>query len=281
MKTIAFSAGDVIFREGDFQLTMYDILSGSVGIYLDYDSEQKKQLTVLRANQLLGEMGLIESCPRSATAVALEDGTTLREIDEAEFLDFFRNEPERLLQILRQLSERIRENTEQYHEVCRALSAKLEAEGTGKEKSEALEQQLTEISKAAAKKRPRSGLRSSFYTYVQEDLDAYEGKRDVVRVSLLERLVVRSIPPQEMHVNPDDEFADPDIGPSERIINEYAHEIPQLYMNREPIFPNPIMVYKMAAGGYLILNGHHRWAAAIKQGLKRVRAAIMNPPKSN
>ena len=281
MKTIAFSAGDVIFREGDFQLTMYDILSGSVGIYLDYDSEQKKQLTVLRANQLLGEMGLIESCPRSATAVALEDGTTLREIDEAEFLDFFRNEPERLLQILRQLSARIRENTEQYHEVCRALSAKLEAEGTGKEKSAALEQQLTEISKAAAKKRPRPGLRSSFYTYVQEDLDAYEGKRDVVRVSLLERLVVRSIPPQEMHVNPDDEFADPDIGPSERIINEYAHEIPQLYMNREPIFPNPIMVYKMAAGGYLILNGHHRWAAAIKQGLKRVRAAIMNPPKSN
>ena len=281
MKTIAFSAGDVIFREGDFQLTMYDILSGSVGIYLDYDSEQKKQLTVLRANQLLGEMGLIESCPRSATAVALEDGTTLREIDEAEFLDFFRNEPERLLQILRQLSARIRENTEQYHEVCRALSAKLEAERAGKEKSEALEQQLTEISKAAAKKRPRPGLRSSFYSYVQEDLDAYEGKRDVVRVSLLERLVVRSIPPQEMHVNPDDEFADPDIGPSERIINEYAHEIPQLYMNREPIFPNPIMVYKMAAGGYLILNGHHRWAAAIKQGLKRVRAAIMNPPKSN
>ena len=281
MKTIAFSAGDVIFREGDFQLTMYDVLSGSIGIYLDYDSEQKKQLTVLRANQLLGEMGLIESCPRSATAVALEDGTTLREIDEAEFLEFFRNEPERLLQILRQLSARIRENTEQYHEVCRALSAKLEAERAGKEKSEALEQQLTEISKAAAKKRPRPGLRSSFYTYVQEDLDAYEGKRDVVRVSLLERLVVRSIPPQEMHVNPDDEFADPDIGPSERIINEYAHEIPKLYKNGEPIFPNPIMVYKMAADGYLILNGHHRWAAAIKHGLKKVRAAIMNPPKSN
>ena len=281
MKTIAFSAGDVIFREGDFRLSMYDILSGSIGVYLDYDSEQKKQLTVLRANQLLGEMGLIESCPRSATAVALEDGTTLREIDEAEFLEFFRNEPERLLQILRQLSARIRENTEQYQEVCRALSAKLEAERAGKEKSEALEQQLTEISKAAAKKRPRPGLRSSFYPYVQEDLDAYEGKRDVVRVSLLERLVVRSIPPQEMHVNPDDEFADPEIGPSDRIINEYAHEIPKLYRNREPIFPNPIMVYKMAEGGYLILNGHHRWAAAIKQGLKKVRAAIMNPPKSN
>ena len=279
MKTIAFSAGDVIFREGEFQLRMYDVLSGSIGIYLDYDSEQKKQLTVLRANQLLGEMGLIESCPRSATAVALEDGTTLREIDEAEFLEFFRNEPERLLQILRQLSARIRENTEQYHEVCRALSAKLEAERAGKEKSEALEQQLTEISKAAAKKRPRPGLRSSFYTYVQEDLDAYEGKRDVVRVSLLERLVVRSIPPQEMHVNPDDEFADPDIGPSERIINEYAHEIPRFVQDMIPVFPEPIMVYKIKPEGYLILNGHHRWAAAVKTGLGKVRVAILNPPK--
>ena len=55
MKSISYSSGDVIFREGELQLTMYDIEKGSVGIYLDYDTEQKKQLTVLREHQFLGE----------------------------------------------------------------------------------------------------------------------------------------------------------------------------------------------------------------------------------
>ena len=278
MTTHRHTVGDVIFREGDFDLTMYDIQAGSVGIFLDYGSLKQKKLTVLKAHQLFGEMGLIEACPRSATAVALEDGTVLREISEEEFYDFFRKEPERLLQILRQLSARIRENTEKYHEACLALSEMLEAEKTGQGKGKELEQQLKEIGNSAAKSW-RPGLHSSFYSYVQQDLAAYEGKRQLVRVSLVERLAVRYISPEEMHANPDDEFSDPDIGPSDRIINEYAHEIPRLYRNGERIFPSPIMVCKMASDGYLIINGHHRWAAAIKSGTKKIRAAIMNPPK--
>ena len=90
---------------------------------------------------------------------------------------------------------------------------------------------------------------------------------------------MRTLSPKDMHVNPEDEFADPEIGPSDRIINEYMHEVQRLYMERRSLFPSPIVVYKMAKGGYLILNGHHRWAAAIKCGLKKVRATIMNPPK--
>lgn len=280
MNTLRFSAGDLIFREGDFQLTMYDIQKGSVGVYLDYDTEQNKQLTVLRENQFLGEMGLIESAPRSATAVALEDGTVLREIGEDEFFAYFEDKPERLLQILRQMSARIRENTEEYREVCRALFEREEAEKAGREKSDALNEQLNAISKAAKKRKTcYPGLRSSFYEYVKEDLAAYEGKREVVRANLIERLVVRRLSPEDMHANPDDEFCDPAIGPSDRIISEYAHQLSWLYRDNEPVFPSPIVVYKLAADGYLILNGHHRWAAAIKCGLKKVRAVIINPPK--
>ena len=282
MKTISCSSGQVIFREGDLELTMYAIQKGSVGIYLDYGTSGEKQLTVLKEDQLLGEMGLVESCPRSATAVSLEDGTVLQEIGEDEFYAFFDKQPERLLQILRQLSARIRENTEKYRETCRALAEHQEAEKAGQVKSKELDQQLREISVVAKRrKKGYSGLRSSFYDYVQEDLAAYEGKREVVRANLVERLVVRQISPKDMHANPDDEFTDPDIGPSDRIINEYIHQIPELYNNREAIFPNPIVVYKMAADGYLILNGHHRWAAALKGGLSKVRAVIMNPPKES
>ena len=278
MRTLSFSAGDVIFREEDYELAMYDIQRGSVGIWLDYDTAQKKQLTVLKGGQFLGEMGFIENCPRSATAVALEDGTTLREIGEEEFSDFFRDEPERLLQMLRQLSARIRENTEKYQETCRVLSELEEAEKTGKAKSAELERQITAIGQTAKTRRTvYLGPRSSFLAYVMEDLAAYEGKRNVVRVNLVERLVVHRVSPRELHANPDDEFADPRIGPSDRIIGEYAREIPWLYKDGKPIFPRPIVVYKLASDGYMILNGHHRWAAAIKHGLKKVCVTIINP----
>ena len=140
------------------------------------------------------------------------------------------------------------------------------------------DQQLQEISQAAKKRKPGySVMESSFYPYVREDLAATEGKRKLVKASLFQRLVVRSLSPEEMHVNPDDEFADPAVGPNDRIINEYVHEIPELKRIDQPIFPSPIMVVKMESDGYMILNGHHRWAAAVKSGLSKVRAAVTNP----
>ena len=128
MKTVGFSAGEVIFREGDAALAMYVIQKGSVGVWLDYDTEEKQQLSVLKEQQLLGEMGLIEACPRSATAVSLEDGTVLEEISEEEFYEFFEKQPEHLLEMLRQLSARIRANTQQYQSACLALREHVEAE---------------------------------------------------------------------------------------------------------------------------------------------------------
>ena len=280
MKDVSFHAGDVVFREDEMQLSMYEVRKGSVGIYLDYGTEQERQLTVLKEKQLFGEMGLLEAAPRSATAVALQDGTFLRVIDEEEFNAFFQDKPELLLQILKQLSARIRENTEKYEQVCRTLAESVKADRSGAEKSTELTRQMESIG-AEAKKKPVSyaGLRSSFFAYIQEDLDAYEGKREIVRTSLLERLAVHRLSPEDMHVNPDDEFANPRVGPSDRIINEYVDEIKMMRDELWDIFPQPIVVYKMKPEGYLILNGHHRWAAALKSGLRKVRATIMNPPK--
>ena len=36
------------------------------------------------------------------------------------------------------------------------------------------------------------------------------------------------------------------------------------------------MVEKITPDGYLLLNGHHRWAAAIKMGLPKIRVKIIN-----
>ncbi len=280
MRERHYSAGELVFREGELQATMYEIRKGSVGVVRDYGTADEKLLTLLKAGKLFGEMGLIEGAPRSATVVAREDDTVLEEITEEEFYSFFEDKPGHLLQLLRQLSARIRENTQTYERVCRALAACETAGRDRPEKLEALSRALEGADEEIRISRPaRRGLRSSFYTQVQEDLAAMEGKRQVVRANPIERLTVRHIDAEEMHVNPDDEFADPEIGPSDRIINEYEQEIRELWTDLKRIFPDPIVVYKLKPKGYLILNGHHRWAAALKSGYSKLHAVIINPPE--
>ena len=121
MSVKEFKKDEIIFKQGDFSPVMYDILAGQVGIFAAYGTENEKQITVLGEGQLLGEMGLIEAYPRSATAVAMEDGVKLREIGENEFSAYFSEQPERVLLIMRQLSARLRKTTKDYLEVCHAI----------------------------------------------------------------------------------------------------------------------------------------------------------------
>ena len=122
MNTKTYKKGEIIFRQGDAADTMYDILWGSVGIYLGYGTDEEKKLTELSGNDLFGEMGLIDRAPRSATAVALEDRTQLGEIDESDLGRLFSEKPAKVLMIMQQLSNRLRKLTKDYMEACRAAA---------------------------------------------------------------------------------------------------------------------------------------------------------------
>ena len=280
MRSITFSAGDVVFRQGSFELSMFDILEGRIGVYTDYGTPMETELAILGKGQLLGEMGMIEACPRSATAVALDNGTVLNEVTEDELSFYLRNKPELLLRVMKQLSSRIRETSDKYYLACRALLENEEAHRSGVEKSESLNQQLETIREDAEHYAYLSGkLRSSFFQYVLEDLAAYGRKCEPVSASFPERLFVHWADPEKLHVNPDDEFAKPSVGPNDRIINKYVQMIPSLVRFDEDVFPEPVIVHKMKPDGYMILNGHHRWAAALKTGLSKLRIEITNPKK--
>ncbi len=121
MKVNEYKKGDIVFMQGDFARSFFRVLNGSIGICLAYGTENEKQLTVLREGEYLGEMGVFEVYPRSATAVVLEDGTRLEEIGENELSDYFTTRTEDLLEIMRQVSGRLRERTEDYEEACRVL----------------------------------------------------------------------------------------------------------------------------------------------------------------
>ena len=139
-----FKKGEIIFRQGDPGESMYDIFSGTVGVYAAYGTPDEKLLTELKAGEFFGEMGLLDKAPRSATVVALED-TNVYVIGEADFNDYFIKQPEKALQIMRQLSQRLRKRTEDYLDTCRAVHEMLETEKQGKPRSKKLSDKLSEI----------------------------------------------------------------------------------------------------------------------------------------
>ena len=142
MNTLVFKKGDVIFRQGDYSEVMYDIAKGKVGVFADYETETVQQLAELKAGDFLGEMGMIEVYPRSATAVALEDDTTLTEIGEDDLNEFFKDKPEKLLQIMKQMSERLRVVNQKYLNACRVAFENANAEAANAEKSEELKKEM-------------------------------------------------------------------------------------------------------------------------------------------
>ena len=115
---------------------------------------------------------------------------------------------------------------------------------------------------------------------MQEDIQRYKDRREAVRVSIIEKMMVKKISPEKLHPNPDDEFTYVNIGPSERIIEQYASEARMLIDKHQDVFDEPILIQKLeATGEYIILNGHHRWAAALKARVPAVRVSIVNPKK--
>ena len=45
----------------------------------------------------------------------------------------------------------------------------------------------------------------------------------------------------------------------------------------EKVFDEPLQVNKLKVGGYLILNGHHRWAGVIRAGVPTIRIQVLDP----
>lgn len=105
-----FQSGDVIFRPGDPAEEAYLILSGSVEI-LAGSPDCPLQIALLGAEDVFGEMSLIEEQPRSLTARALAPSRTTT-LSRTEFEYFLTRDPQRCRRYLQSLFERLRTTTE-------------------------------------------------------------------------------------------------------------------------------------------------------------------------
>lgn len=129
----SYKTNEVIFNKGDFELCMYSIVSGKIGIYQDYASAGEKMLVALEPGKFFGEMGLLDRMPRSATAVALED-SELDVITEDVYEDFLRKNPDKTLELMRHMSDRIRSLTADYMDACHTIAEMNEASGASAKK---------------------------------------------------------------------------------------------------------------------------------------------------
>ena len=123
-----YSKGTVIFREGEPGKCMYDIHFGTIGIYTGYGTPEEKCLTTLYAGKFFGEMALLSGEVRTATAVALEEGTMLENIYMDDFEEIFSKNPAKIEAIIKHISFRIRRLTYEYVNACKMIYDAAEAE---------------------------------------------------------------------------------------------------------------------------------------------------------
>ena len=97
---------------------MYAVHGGSVGIYINYGTEEEKKITSLFADSFFGEMGLLLDEPRSATAVVEEDNTLLECIRKEDLETLYRENPVKVYMIVSHLSHRLRQLTREYVRAC-------------------------------------------------------------------------------------------------------------------------------------------------------------------
>lgn len=108
------------------------------------------------------------------------------------------------------------------------------------------------------------------------DLDNNGGLYSPVKAGVLERIITKKVSVDKIHPNPADEFSDPKIGPSFEIIGNYEKRFVITRNIKKDEFDDPLMVEKLANGEYMLLNGHHRWFAAIRTGIKYAPVQLVN-----
>jgi len=108
---IKLNAGETLFHTGDPGEALFVVRSGSIELYIKDTAGQKIVLTIAEEGSLFGELSLLDSGPRTATAIALNDSELLV-LDRDDLLLLFQKRPEAALNMLAAMSTMTRKADE-------------------------------------------------------------------------------------------------------------------------------------------------------------------------
>lgn len=116
--------GIVLTHEGEIESKFYILLDGRVSVTKTINNIEKRHLKELEAGDFFGEMALIHNAPRAATVTAIEPVTVL-EIDRDDFDRVLRHSSSVAMAMVREISNRLRENDEMAIEDLRMRASEL------------------------------------------------------------------------------------------------------------------------------------------------------------
>ncbi len=144
-----YPPGVILCHEGRVEDTFYVIVSGQTEVSKQFDDKTHRVLHRAGPGEFFGEIALVQKSPRSATVRTLQL-TTVLEIDRETFDAMLERSPRMTLQIIRQVSSRLRDGDQ------KAIAD--------------LRQKHIELAQAYAALEEQQRLRSEFLTTVAHEL---------------------------------------------------------------------------------------------------------------
>jgi CRP-like cAMP-binding protein len=109
--TRRLDSGEVLFRKGDQGRQLYGVLSGRLKVSAAGGDGKEIVFNVCDPGEVIGEIALLDSNPRSATIVALEPSELLV-LDRRDFLPFLERHPRVAIELAELLAARLRRLSE-------------------------------------------------------------------------------------------------------------------------------------------------------------------------
>ena len=103
-------AGEVLFREGDFADAAYFVVGGRLMVLAGDEDGNEQLIAELGRGEVVGELGLLDRAPRSATVRAVRD-TTLASFSTSMFEELVATSPAMMLNVTRGILTRLRRPT--------------------------------------------------------------------------------------------------------------------------------------------------------------------------
>lgn len=114
--TLRFGPGEIVLRHGDPSDHVLIILTGSLTVETGKSAKGAVAMNRLEPGELLGELGVLQGAPRTATVKALEPCELLR-IPQSDFLALLVARPVLGIRMLGVVAKRLRHLTERVGEL--------------------------------------------------------------------------------------------------------------------------------------------------------------------
>lgn len=105
------AAGETLFKAGEPGESLYIVRTGEIELFIKDTAGQKILLAIAGANEVFGELALLDRGPRTATALALVDSELL-ELDRDDLMLLFQKSPTAALRLLAAMSHMTRKADE-------------------------------------------------------------------------------------------------------------------------------------------------------------------------